>query len=54
MKSTADNVVEIRCRLRDGRAIETEEDRRQWYYEYLDEISQEWGLDSTPTRSSRR
>jgi hypothetical protein len=48
MKSTADNVVEIRGRLRDGRAIETEEDRQQWFYEYLDEISQEWGLDSTP------
>ena len=48
MKSIADNVVDIRCRLRDGRAIETEEDRQQWFYEYLDEISQEWGLDSTP------
>jgi hypothetical protein len=48
MKSTTDNVVDIRCRLRDGRAIRTEEDRRQWYYEYLAEISQEWDLDSAP------
>jgi hypothetical protein len=36
------------CRLRDGRAVKTEEDRQQWFYEYLDRISQEWGKDNTP------
>jgi hypothetical protein len=48
-ESTADNVIEITCRLRDGRAIVTEEDLQQWRYEYLDQISQEWGSDgATP------
>jgi hypothetical protein len=35
------------CRLRDGRAVKTEEDLQQWRYEYLDQISQEWGSDGT-------
>ena len=48
MKSTANNVVEIACRLRDGRAVVTEEDHQQWMYEYLDQILQDWGVDNTP------
>jgi len=48
-ESTADNVIEIALRLRDGRAVKTEEDRQQWFYEYLDQLSQEWGGDgNTP------
>jgi hypothetical protein len=48
-ESTADNVIEIALRLRDGRAVKTEEDCQQWFYEYLDQISQEWGGDgNTP------
>jgi hypothetical protein len=47
-ESTADNVIEIALRLRDGRAVKTEEDRQQWFYEYLDQLSQEWGSDNTP------
>ena len=48
-ESTADNVIEIALRLRDGRAVKTEEDLQQWRYEYLDQISQEWGSDgATP------
>jgi hypothetical protein len=35
------------CRLQDGRAVKTEEDLQQWRYEYLDQISQEWGSDGT-------
>jgi len=49
MKSTADNVIEITCRLRDVRSIKTQEDLQQWRYEYLDQISQDWGSDgATP------
>ena len=36
-------VIEIRSRLRDGRAIKTEEDFQQWLYEYFDKISREFG-----------
>ena len=43
-----DNVVEIAVRLRDGRAVKTEEDLRQWVYEYLDSFSNEIGQDHTP------
>jgi hypothetical protein len=42
------NVVEIGSRLRDGRAVRTEEDFRQWVYEYLDRFSNEIGRDRTP------
>jgi hypothetical protein len=35
-ESTEDNVIEIMCRLRDGRAVVTEEDLQQWRYEYLE------------------
>jgi hypothetical protein len=42
------NVVEIASRLRDGRAVKTEEDFRQWVYEYLDGFSKEIGQDWTP------
>src|SRR4051812_25959678 len=48
MKSPGENVIELACRLRDGRASKTEEDHQQWYYEYLDDLSQTWGMDSTP------
>jgi hypothetical protein len=39
------NVVEIASRLRDGRAVKTEEDFRQWVYEYLYRFSNEIGQD---------
>jgi hypothetical protein len=42
------NVVEIASRLRDGRAVKTEEDFRQWVYEYLYRFSNEIGQDWTP------
>jgi hypothetical protein len=48
-ESTADNVIDLTCRLRNGRAVETQEDLQQWFYEYLDRLSQEWGRDgNTP------
>jgi hypothetical protein len=43
-----DKVVEIASRLRDGRAVKSEEDFRQWVYEYLDSFSKEIGQDQTP------
>lgn len=39
-------VIEIASRLRNGHAVETDEDFRQWVYEYLDNL--ELGLDHTP------
>jgi hypothetical protein len=41
-------VIEIRSRLRDGRAVETEEDFQQWLYEYFDNISRDFGSDHVP------
>jgi hypothetical protein len=46
--STAENVIEIAWRLRDGRAVKTDEDCQQWFYEYLDRLSNDWGTDHTP------
>ena len=42
------NVVDVHCRLRDGREVITEEDYKQWVYEYLDSFSNEIGQDWTP------
>jgi hypothetical protein len=42
------NVIEIRSRLRDGRAVKTDEDYRQWFYEYFDSLSREAGTDHVP------
>jgi hypothetical protein len=43
-----DNVLEIAYRLRNGRAVKTEEDFRQWVYEYLERFSNQIGQDRTP------
>jgi hypothetical protein len=40
-----DNVIGMNQRLRDGRAVKTEKDFRQWLYEYFDKISQDFGGD---------
>jgi hypothetical protein len=47
-ESTADNVIEIAVRLRDGRAVKTDEDYQQWFYEYFDQLTKEIGRDRTP------
>jgi hypothetical protein len=47
-KKRNDNVVEIAARLRDGREVRTDEDTKQWIYEYLDNFSNEIGLEWTP------
>ena len=43
-----EKVIEIRDRLRDGRAVKTEEDFQQWLYEYFDNISRDFGSDHVP------
>jgi hypothetical protein len=48
MDITEDKVIAIASRLRDGRAVETEADAAQWFYEYFDKISQDFGRDSCP------
>jgi hypothetical protein len=47
-ESTADNVIEIAVRLRDGHAVKTDEDYQQWFYEYFDQLTKEIGRDRTP------
>jgi hypothetical protein len=41
-------VIEIRDRLRDGRAVKTDEDFQQWFYEYFDSLSREVGTEHMP------
>jgi len=41
-------VIEIRSRLRDGRAVKTDKDFQQWLYEYFDNISRDFGSDHVP------
>ena len=41
-------VIEIQSRLRDGRAVKTDEDFQQWLYEYFDNISRDFGRDHVP------
>jgi hypothetical protein len=48
MDITEDNVIDIASRLRDGRAVETEADAAQWFYEYFDKVSQDFGRDNCP------
>jgi hypothetical protein len=45
---TEDNVLEIAHRLRDGRPIRTEADWQQWFYEFFDKVSQDFGTDHCP------
>ena len=40
---TETNVVHIANRLRDGRAVETDADWRQWFYEYFEQLTQDIG-----------
>jgi hypothetical protein len=42
------NVIDMELRLRDGRAVKTEEDHQQWLYEYFDRISRDFGTDHVP------
>jgi hypothetical protein len=45
---TDSNVVQLAARLRDGREVKSEEDFKQWVYEYLDSFSREIGMSWTP------
>jgi hypothetical protein len=43
------NIHDAKGRLRDGRAVKTEEDFQQWLYEYFDQISRDFGGDHVPS-----
>jgi hypothetical protein len=46
-----DNIIDMDTRLRDGRAIKTEEDEQRWLYEIFDRISNDLGQDRTPVEA---